>query len=91
MSNQETIVGVACKAYGKLYQLPKPNRHHNLLDIIFAEQGGETQVASDEDGFITSTGRYVNREDGLLIAQAANQIINERHVRGTELYSESVW
>lgn len=91
MSAQETIVGVASKAYGKLYQLPKPNRHHNLLDIMFAEQKGETQVYADEEGFTTSTGRYVNREEALIIAEKANQIISERHVRGDELYSESVW
>lgn len=91
MSNQETIVAVASKAYGKLYQLPKPNRHHNLLDLMYAENNGAFQVAADEEGFITSTGRYVNREEGYLIAQQANQIIAERHRPGDELYSESVW
>lgn len=91
MSNLETIVGVAAKAYGKLYQLPKPNRHHDLLDIMFKERGEQEQVAADEEGFITSTGRYVNREEGLVIAQKANQILPERHNHPSELYSESVW
>lgn len=91
MSDQETIVGVASKAYGKLYQLPKPYRHHNLLDLMYREYPEQMQVA-DEEGFITSTGRYVNREEAYLIAQQANQILSERHPSGlVELYSESVW
>lgn len=91
MAEQETIVGVAAKAYGKLYQLPKPNRHHHLLDIMYKEKNEAFQVAADEEGFITSTGRYVNREEGLVIAEKANQVIAERHRPGSELYSESVW
>lgn len=91
MSGQETIVGVASKAYGKLYQLPKPNRHHDLLDIMYEERNRAEQVYADEEGFITSTGRYVTREEGLVIAQTAGQILSERHNHPTELYSESVW
>lgn len=91
MSAVETIVGVASYAYGKLYQLPKPYRHHDLLDIMYKERGEVEQVAADEEGFYTSLGRYVNREEGLVIAKQANQILAERHNHPTELYSESVW
>lgn len=92
MSQLEIIVGVASKAYGKLYQLPKPYRHHDLLDIMFKERGGVETVCADEEGFITSLGRYVDRVEGFSIASKANQILQDRHHKGQiELYSESVW
>lgn len=88
MSDKETIEGVAIISDGKTYQLPRPKRHHDVIGMIY-EQTGQP-VVDQGQGFITSTGRYVNRQEGLVIAKAAGQLL-ERHFHETDLFSESVW
>jgi len=85
---KETITGVAVRANGKLYKLPKPNRHHHVLGLIHKET--KKEVFAEEEGFITSLGRYVNRKEAYRIAKAANQFL-PRHFNSGELYSECVW
>lgn len=40
-------------------------------------------------GFLTSTGRFVSREEALIIALNNNQVIGE--IYGNELYSENLY
>lgn len=87
MSEQETIEGVAIIQDEKLYQLPRPNRHHHVIRVIYDET---QKTVTGKQGFVTSTGRFVDREEGLIIATAANQLL-ERHRHLRELFSESVW
>lgn len=85
---QECITGVGIVVDGKLYQLHKPNRHHHCIKVVYDIQ--KKQVVTESQGFITSTGRYVLREEALEIAKKANQLL-ERHDHPTQLFSESVW
>ena len=85
----ETITGVAIEVDGKIYALPKPNRPHHLFSIV-SEERGDRYIAPESQGFITSVGRYVLREEALTIAKNANQLL-ERHFHQTQLFSESVW
>jgi len=49
------------------------------------------QLAWRNQGFLTSKGRYVDREEGKIIAEAAGQL-EGRHVHGkTHLYSEDLY
>lgn len=50
--------------------------------------GVETSTYSADQGFVTSRGRYVNREEGARIAAAAGQIKNKKQ---TVLCSEDIW
>ena len=84
----EFITGVAIVTDGKLYQLPKPKRHHHCIELASKQTG--KPVSDGTQGFITSNGRYVLREEALKIAKAANQLL-ERHRHATQLFSESVW
>lgn len=81
----EIIVGVSILYRNTAYSMPKPNRHHNVIRMI----GG----IEDEDlqGFITNTGRFVDRVEGLAIALAANQVLDVKNIRGGLLYSEDLW
>ncbi len=45
----------------------------------------------DEQGFITSTGRFVGREEAHIIAGMAKQISNEKFNKETMLYSEDLY
>ncbi len=43
-----------------------------------------------EDGFMTNTGRFVNREEALKIAEKADELSVERGHEGSRLYSEDL-
>jgi hypothetical protein len=65
---------------------PPPARHHNLF-IAYSRLG-----PPDEQGFLTSAGRFVDREEGLKIALASGQPMIE-HPGRTDywLFSEDLW
>lgn len=55
------------------------------MNLDFPEDG----FLNCEQGFVTTTGRYVDRVEGLRIAEAANQIIHKHHPLD-ELLSEDL-
>lgn len=86
--NDEIIVGVALEYQGALHSLPRPARHHDIIQILY--QVHKEMIVPDTEGFMTSTGRYVLRKEALSIAKNANQLLPS-HEHPTELFSESVW
>jgi len=87
----ERIVAAAIQVQGITMSLPLPARHGQVLhaadDIITqAELHGACQ------GFLTSTGRFVNRVQAKQIAHMAGQpqLRPESH-RTKDLYSEDLW
>ena len=84
----ETIVAVAVR-YGLLMAvIVSPARHHNVLHE--AHRLGLEDEGPDAQGFITSTGRFVDRREACLIAKRADQIIKKTgpdHI----LFSEDLW
>lgn len=66
-------------------------RHHNCIALAqcLKEYGAvdEEQRAGRNQGFLTSTGRYVGREEGARIALAAGQIEAEKRL----LFSEDLY
>lgn len=84
------IVAVALRdRTGKVHTLPSPNRHHNVINMMYAE--GLRGKDFHEQGFLTSDGTYVDRREARKIADAANQCIPERDYEMAELFSEDVW
>lgn len=68
---------------------PPPARHGTLMHPTFDLTGG-AQVESS--GFITSTGRYVERAEALQIAIASGQpMIDHPSRHDTHLFSEDLW
>lgn len=67
-----------------------PGRHHNVFWCLH-EAGIPIAFTDDHDqGFITSSGRYVTRQEAWDIAARVGQIIGTPPVPGT-LFSEDVW
>jgi hypothetical protein len=65
---------------------PPPARHGTLM------HGGDFRASPGDQGFLTSSGRYVDREEGFTIASAAGQIIHKSGNPDTPtLYSEDMW
>lgn len=101
----ETIVAVATLFDGVVYSVPQPARHNHVIHLIATTLN--ILNVRGEEGFLTSTGRFVDRYEGAAIAIAAKQLIirsEEKHnygqilERGSDklnrppkLYSEDVW
>lgn len=88
---QESIEVAAIFWNGRAYTVPRPGRHHNVIHLMRATLGLPLEsVCIQNQGFVTNYGRFVDRQEGLRIAQAANQII-KKHPADYELYSEDMW
>lgn len=72
-------------------------RHHNCIAIFSIMQEGVPReetlklMRTEDQGFITTLNRYVDRKEGLQIALAANQVLDINEIRGTNLYSEDLY
>ena len=99
----ERIVAVAFRhPDGLVLTLPVPNRHHNVIAAVEAlkmprEAKAELVLGEESDperfvdqGFLTSTGRYVTREEAMAIARNQGQLIGDPPVPHM-LFSEDVW
>lgn len=65
-------------------------RHHNIL-LTLHECGYENGAAKLEDqGFVTNTGRFVNRTEAAQIALAAGQV-DQLHYQSGQLFSEDLY
>lgn len=61
-------------------------RHCNIL--------WQSKVISRDpyhQGFLTSSGRFVNRAEGLEIALKNDQVLDVKEIRGQSLYSEDLY
>lgn len=79
-----TIERVAIEFSDVTLSLPKPNRHHHLVEW-HAQMGGKG--SGMRQGFITSDGKFVNRIEAAKIAFASGQIDRPKRY----LFSEDLW
>lgn len=87
----ERIVSAAIRSREIILSIPAPGRHS---DIIFS--ASRTIVDAElihigEQGFLTSTGRFVNRVEAKHLAIAAGQLRDTSTYGKAELFSEDVW
>lgn len=68
-------------------------RHHNIISTLNAMMGVPiSQLGSYEQGFLTTEGMFVNREEAYKIAKEAGQILLHQEDEGKwELYSEDLY
>lgn len=99
-SSGSRIIGVAMLVDERLYSLPRPNRHGNVIMHMALAGEDKGAISAAEQGFITDIGRFVGRREAMQIAKAAGQIRTTRVVDGItrthepvsdELYSEDLW
>lgn len=88
---RERIVRAAVTYKGAVYSVEPPGRHHNCLQL--ASLKGMPVGGEDDQGFLTSTGRFIGRIGAWEIAKEAGQLLPRAPTdgRGGELYSEDVW
>ena len=78
---------------GKIYY---GHRHNQCVDASNGELSWklnqqEISKIKREQGFITNENRFVDREEGLLIALANKQVLDEKEIRGKQLHSEDLY
>lgn len=73
---------------GAMATVARPGRHHDLIFLLALE--GHPPIGPDAQGFATTRGRFVDRKEGLAIAQANGQVIR-KHPSFDMLYSEDMW
>ena len=74
------------RAVSVIVSAPPPARHYNLF-IAYDRLG-----PPDKQGFLTSKGRFVGREEALRIAVASGQTMIDHPSRNaTRLFSEDLW
>lgn len=86
------LTHVAIRFRGKVWSLPAPNRHHDVIRMIVRETGADTVDSRNEDqGFLDENGTYLNRKQALVSAQLFDQIKPDATIRLEMLFSEDVW
>lgn len=86
----ERIVAAAVKRDGIIYTMPPPARHHTIMQAVDKNHGQHhLPFLPDEQGFLTSTGRFMGRIGAAAMAKDNGQITATKW--GQELYSEDLW
>ena len=91
----ETIVCAAIEHEGEVHTLPAPRRHHDiLLSALEYDASGpsviaRSRLASGRQGFLTSNGRFVSREEARSIAILSGQCPRPMH--SEQLFTEDLW
>lgn len=92
-ASRERIIAAAVQVEGVTISLPLPARHGQVLAAMDAMHLPDYQLHRATQGFLTSTGRFVNRVQAKQIAHMAGQPQlrpeHERHQR--DLFSEDLW
>lgn len=89
MTDDVRIVAAAI-FHGATISLPPPARHFTVLQTMSLVMGVDAvQVLPQNEGFLTSDGRFVNRVEGYYVAWRAGQLKDSKPV--PELFSEDLW
>lgn len=85
----EKIVSVAVHAYGMIFSLPAPARHHHILHAMDSAGLDAVAPGPEAQGFLTNTGRFVDRLEGAAIFLRENP--QNKLSWGPNLFSEDLW
>jgi hypothetical protein len=88
----EAIDRAAVRYAGTVYAPPRPGRHDRALFMLWeAEEAKGNRPHDSEQGFVTSTGRFVDRKEAARIALTSGQIKELSRPGLGILFSEDLW
>lgn len=88
----EKIAAAAIKdGKGVVHQLPPPNRHGDVMGMMVSRRDWTDDESKQIQGFVTDSGRFVTREEALVIAREAGQIIRRCGGDHYMLSTEGLW
>ncbi len=86
----ERIIGAAIEhPCGMIYVALNPGRHHHVIRMM-DYMGVAGLDTTRRQGYMTTSGRFVDRRTGLHLATLSKQIV-KKHPASWELYSEDMW
>ncbi len=87
---EERILQVAILGVDRatIYTMPRPARHGNIMQALW--DMGHRKIGPSAQGFITTAGRFVGREEAFQIAHKAGQILRANAESG-HLMTEDLW
>lgn len=88
LENPQQITHVAIKYANKVFSLPAPNRHHDVIRMIGGISGPDVQ------GFLDANGVFLNRKQAFEVATQTGQIKRPDTpgtYQGPQLFSEDLW
>ena len=85
---QELIATAAICHEDLIFSMPRPYRHHHIAHKMFFSDLPKSWQRYQ--GFVTTTGRFVDRKEAAQIALASGQITELKFV-SDELFSEDLW
>lgn len=83
------VIAAAVLHNGKIYTMPPPKRHHNIIQAMSRTEGLE-RVTQAQQGFRLCDNSFATREEARKVADAAGQT-SERDMHHEKLYSEDLW
>ena len=94
--DKEAIDRAAIWWEGRVYSCPRPGRHHDVIRQM--SNLGLGPECMHHQGFVTDSGRFVDRAEGMKIAIRAEQLIEPRDAnnipftrKSGQLFSEDMW
>lgn len=88
-SNMLTVIAAAVLQGNKIYTMPPPKRHCHIIHAMSRTEGLE-RVTQKMQGFRLSDGTFATREEAMVVARVAGQIVREPRLED-KLLSEDVW
>lgn len=89
---QLTVLQCALCIGDTVLTMPRPARHHVLLNEAFDRFGAE-RIGPADQGFLLSDGSYAGRKRAFLVAWEAGQVFPRKPegYNGPDLFSEDLW
>ncbi len=84
------VDAVAINQNDKIYTLPPPARHPDLMKYMVMELQCQMPVRG-EQGFVLSDSSFATRERAAEVALTAGQCVMPLFYHGKELHSEDLW
>jgi len=92
------ITHVALRWKGQVWSLPRPYRHHHIIQVIESlttpadrAKGIDCSEGRGDQGFLDETGKYLDRKSALKVALETNQVLDRNDIRAGRLFSEDLW
>ncbi len=75
---------------GKVWSLPRPARHNDVLRKLRAEGAQTDELDPDMQGFLTGSGAFTRRTPAYVIATKAGQILGGQ-IQTPQLSTDDLW
>lgn len=84
----EFVIAAAVSYEGVTFSMSRPNRHHHIVHKL--SDMGLPKTSYRHQGFITTSGRFVDRKEAAALVLLNGQVSKLKFV-SDQLFSEDLW